>query len=187
MNHFPIDQSLQDEISRFITNRVSNPQDAEDLLQDILIKAYLKQEQLQDASRLRAWLFQIARHTLIDYYRRPAAESIPFDALAETLVNEHLTYEEDFSDPSGSSLSDCVTSLIPFLSDKYRQALVMADLEGQPQTELSQQLGLSYSGVKSRVQRGREQLGQLLETFCHPQLTEAYQDHPETEMQACCL
>lgn len=167
-----------EELRTFIQRRIENPLDAEDVLQDVLLKAYRQQHQLNDANSVRAWLYQIARHTIIDFYRLQRAQLVPLDAYAELLPES--TAEQDID----VDIIRCVVSLVDALPDKYRAALVAADLYEIPQHVLSDQLGLSYSGTKSRVQRGREKLRQLLEERCH---TEVAQYHAMHIANPCCL
>lgn len=59
-------------LNAFLLSRVSNPVDAEALSQEILLKTHINIHQLKDPSRVKAWLFQIANHTFIDFYRKQA-------------------------------------------------------------------------------------------------------------------
>jgi RNA polymerase sigma-70 factor, ECF subfamily len=63
-------------------------------------------------------------------------------------------------------ISPCLRPMLNYLPEKYREAVRFADLEGMTQIELANRLGLSLSGAKSRVQRGREQLKALLMECC---------------------
>ena len=63
-------------------------------------------------------------------------------------------------------LATCIEPLIHTLPEKYRQALLLTDIEGMPQTKLAEALGLSASGAKSRVQRARQKLRYAIQTCC---------------------
>ena len=147
----------------FLVSKVNNPDDAEDLLQEILIKTHKNMSSLKDPKKFKAWLFQIARNTLIDYYRKPSrnlsAESLPELAKAR---------EEDSEaqDKMRQKLLKCIKPFINNLPKKYGEAVEAIDLEGLSQKELAQQLGLSHSAVKSRVQRGRQKLAELFQQCC---------------------
>jgi RNA polymerase sigma-70 factor, ECF subfamily len=67
-------------------------------------------------------------------------------------------------------LAGCLRPMISRLSGEYRQAVVLVDLEGLTQQAAAVQLGLSLSGMKSRVQRGRRQLKGMLEACCKIEL-----------------
>jgi len=145
---------------RFIRKRVANEHDAEDVLQDVFVKIHQRIDQLQDAEKLPAWVFQIARRAVIDYYRArsstPEQAEVP-DELAERRAPE----------PVSAEVADCLTPMVERLPEPYRQAVVMTELEGRTQRELADSLGLSVSGAKSRVQRGREHLKTMLLDCCH--------------------
>ena len=59
-----------DDLRLFILRRVNSPEDADDLLQETFIKIHRKLDTLEDRERLNAWVYQIARNTITDYYRR---------------------------------------------------------------------------------------------------------------------
>jgi len=143
----------------FIQNRVSDPEDADDLLQEVFVKLHTRLDTLQDEDRLVPWIYQVARHTIIDYYRarRPA---LP---LPERLLVE----SDEASDDPTTQLARGLRAMIACLPKKYQQALVLTELEGQSQKVLADRLGLSLSGAKSRVQRGRTLLREAFLDCCH--------------------
>lgn len=147
----------------FLVSRVNDPDDAEDLLQEILIKTHKQLGSLKDPKKFKAWLFQIARNTLIDYYRKPSRNSS-----SETLPELADTQEEDSEAQENLrlELSQCIKPFMKDLPQKYREVLEAIDLQGHSQKELAQQLGLSHSTVKSRVQRGRQKLAALFQECC---------------------
>lgn len=143
----------------FIRRRVNDPDDAEDILQEVFLKIHTKIDTLEDGDRLVPWLYQITRNTIIDYYRsrRPA------DELPESLVVDPEPVESDPTAQLAAGLREFMTCL----PDKYRRALVLTELDGLKQAELAGRMGISVSGAKSRVQRGREMLRQALLECCH--------------------
>lgn len=142
----------------YIRARVSDHAAAEDILQDVFLKAHRKEHQLQSAKKLEGWLFLIARNAVIDHYRKikPTAE-LPEDLMAET-GDPELEHAEQ--------LREAFRKMIFSLPEPYRQALVLTEFEGLTQKELATRLGISLSGAKSRVQRGREKLKQDLLECC---------------------
>jgi len=99
--------------------------------------------------RLESWIYQIARNRVIDHYRRQRH----WVDLPETLIIE----DEDEEEP--------IEKLLPYLwesveelPDAYREALILADLQGIAQQDLADKLGITYSGAKSRVQRARQKV-----------------------------
>ncbi len=110
------------------------------------------------AKKINSWIYQISRNEIIDYYRARR----PQDELSDQL-REELREEED---RVVEELSQCMRPMVQRLPHKYREAIEFSDLEGFTQKELSDRLGISLSGAKSRVQRGREKLRQLMLACC---------------------
>lgn len=159
-------QNYQQPLRHFLQTRVHNPADVDDLLQDILIKSYQRLGTIQQPSKVQAWLFQIARNTLIDYYRRPRPNRADVDITHLHQFNDKV---EDY-EQTRQELARCIRPLIDKLPDKYREAVDLVDLQGKSQKVLAAELGLSHSAVKSRVQRGRRLLGSLFQACCQYQL-----------------
>lgn len=152
-------QSFAKQLQLYILGRVNQPEDAEDLLQDVFVKIHMHLETLEDEEYLVPWLYRITRNTIIDYYRSRLA----FDELPEDLSIDHELLQPDLESRLAEGLRDMVMNL----PAKYRQALILTEFEGFKQTELASELGISISGAKSRVQRGRALLKQELFNCCH--------------------
>lgn len=152
-------QAYRDELYRFVLKRVRNEAAAEDIVQEALVKAYTHRETLREPSRLRSWLYQIIRHTIIDYHRgqRPS-EPVPDDLLPTDVGEENCQ--------AGRELAGCLAPLLDGIPAAYREALRLADMEGVTQQDVATRLGLSLSGAKSRVQRARRMLQEALLTCC---------------------
>jgi len=142
----------------FLLNRMSNRDDVDDLLQNIMVKIYEKRHSVKSESSVKSWLFQVANNTLIDHYRSRQRE--------KGLCSSDLWYEEAQAD-SASDLANCVRPFILALPSNSAKLLTDIDIEGQSQKEYAAQLGLSYSTLKSRVQKAREQLRSLFEDCCY--------------------
>ncbi|QBD82776.1 RNA polymerase sigma factor SigZ [Ktedonosporobacter rubrisoli] len=149
---------------QFIRKRVADSGTAEDLLQEVFLKIHQQVETLKEVKKLESWVYQITRHAIIDYYRstRPTTrlEEPEVKALPEALPDDDIV----------SELFPCVRAMINNLPEPDRQALVLTEYQGLTQKELSARLGLSFSGAKSRVQRAREKLRQMLLACCHFEL-----------------
>ena len=126
-------------------------EDAEDIVQDILFKAARGTDQIRSEDRVEAWLYGIARTTLIDHYRK---HRTPTESMTEEPADE-----EEQAD-SIQSIAACLEPFIQELEPPYRDALVMADLHRVPQAEVANRLGISLSAAKSRIQRARKQLAE---------------------------
>ena len=173
-------------LQQFIRRRVSDEATAEDVLQDVFLKIHLHVEALKDVKKLESWIYQITRNAIIDSYR----ESRPTTTLEAAEV---LDLPEELPDDDVvSELLPCVRAMVRSLPELDRQALVLTEYQGLTQKELSERLGLSFSGAKSRVQRAREKLKQQLLECCHFELDRRghiidYQPRCHScETAACC-
>jgi RNA polymerase sigma-70 factor (ECF subfamily) len=152
-------QSLNTPLERFIRSRVPDEQTAHDLLQDVYLKIHRNIDTLHDDDRMQAWVYQIARNTIHDFYR---SEKSTLE------ITEMLPApDEESEDEITARLAQSVRRMLDLLSDDYREALLLVDYEGLSQKELAERLGISLSGAKSRVQRGRKMLRELLLLCCH--------------------
>jgi RNA polymerase sigma-70 factor (ECF subfamily) len=152
-------ERLHVRLFRFIRARVEDDASAEDILQEVFLRIHSRMDSLADSSRLDSWVYQIARHAVIDHYRR-RRELVE---IPETLVDEAMIEEPDEADILASSLREMVEAL----PEPYRQALLLTEYQGLTQTELAEQLGISLSGAKSRVQRARQRIKDGLLSCCH--------------------
>jgi RNA polymerase sigma-70 factor (ECF subfamily) len=144
-------------LRQFIRGRVSDDATADDILQDIFLKIQTRLGQLEDSSRLQSWIFLMARNAVIDHYRtRKETVEVPVTLIAD----------EPGDDVDIEELQAAFRRMIDELPEPYREAIVLTELEGLTQKELAERLGISLSGAKSRVQRGREQLKQTLLDCC---------------------
>lgn len=145
-------------LERFIRSRVPDAQTADDLLQDVYVKIHTHLDSVRDEERLRAWVYKIARNVIHDYYRSQK----PTDELPDALIQ----IEDDDEDIT-ERLAISVRSMIDLLPAEYREALILTEIDGLTQAELAERRGISVSGAKSRVQRGRKLLRALLYECCH--------------------
>jgi RNA polymerase sigma-70 factor, ECF subfamily len=154
----------------FIAKRVADEASVEDLSQEVFVRMQRGLGGLKHESRLVAWIYQIARHAIIDYYRARNRQPERPVGLASDLESLHpASLPLESSKSSGqlrTELAGCLRPMIERLSEDYRQAVTLVDLEGLAQHEAAARLGLSVSGMKSRVQRGRRQLRDMLEACC---------------------
>ncbi|HWA26555.1 MAG TPA: RNA polymerase sigma factor SigZ [Lacunisphaera sp.] len=142
----------------FIRRRVRDDATADDLAQEALLKVYRSRATLRDGTRLEAWLYQIARGTIIDHYRRqrPQAE------LPASLAGES-------ADEIAALRARVLASLKRFLEElpeAYREPVRLAELEELPLARIALRLDLSLTAVKSRVRRGRAMLKKKLQACC---------------------
>lgn len=140
----------------YVAKRVDDRDAVEDILQDVFLKAHQNLPDLKARDRVAAWLFRIASNAIADHYRQ-----------RQRWVDLPLDLESPQPEPDRiADLADCLHPLIADLPETYRTALILSEIEGLPQSEVAHRLGLSVSGAKSRVQRGRAQLLERLNACC---------------------
>jgi RNA polymerase sigma-70 factor (ECF subfamily) len=148
---------LAERLGAFIARRVP-PQDVDDVLQDVLLRIHRSVRTLDDDSRFGPWVYSIARNAVIDVRRRRPVVTVQFD--------EHADARSQPDDPIGSPLLDCVAPFVARLPNGYREAITLVELRGLTQQEAADVAGVSLSGMKSRVQRGRRLMRAMFEECC---------------------
>jgi RNA polymerase sigma-70 factor, ECF subfamily len=142
----------------FIKSKIADEAATDDTLQNVFLKMHAGLASLEDNTKLQSWLYQIARNTIIDYYR---AHKPTID------IPEALTHPEpDPDEIIRRDLSDCLQPMIESLPEHYREAITFAELDGMTQKEVAQAQHISLSAAKSRIQRGRVLLKELLAECC---------------------
>jgi len=140
----------------FIRKKVGSGDVAEDIYQEVVLKILNKQDQLSGRQSLKSWLFTIAKNQIIDHYRKQKQ----FTDVGT------LELEDQSEINSYGDLEGCLSSLIAQLPDDYRQIIMLSELQGKSQKELSELLGVNYVTIRSKVQRGRERIRTLIFDAC---------------------
>ena len=145
----------------FVARRVATAE-IDDVMQDIFIRMQRSIGGLRDEERFTSWLFQIARSSVAEHARTRARHPVADSPELEPPAAES---EEDDREAM-RSLSTCITMFVAGLPSPYREAITLVELEGMTAREAAEIVGISVSGMKSRVQRGREQLRRMFEACC---------------------
>ena len=153
----------QQTLKAFLHSKVSTTADVEDLLQEILIKTFQNLHKVQDASSVKSWLFQLANNTIIDFYRKHARQQRDSKIDADELWFADLDHSEEFK----QKLSLCIEPFIQALPEQSASLLLAVDIKGQSQKALAEEQNVSYSTIKSRVQKSRGDLKNLFEQCCN--------------------
>ncbi len=155
-------EQLLNERSRllnFVRSKVDNPDLAEDILQESLLKALRAAPDLRDEEKLLPWFYRILNNAVIDTYRRRAVESKSIDKYAQEQVWV-IEPEDD------ALLCACFRDLLPTLKPEYASIIESLDLsEGDP-AQLAQALGITPNNLKVRRHRARQALRSRLEESC---------------------
>ncbi len=147
----------QSRLVAFIRSKVAEDM-VDDLLQEVFMKIHLRIGSLKDDTKLESWLYQITRNAITDYYRTKRI----FEELPEWLEQPQPEEEKSII----KELSSCLEPMVKELPDKYRTAIQLSEIEGKTQKEVAEKEGISLSGAKSRVQRGRAILKTMLDDCC---------------------
>jgi len=153
-------EDFKEPLKRFIAGRVVNEYDAEDILQEIFFKIHKHIGCLKEKSKVQAWVFQIARNAVIDHYRYQKTKA-QLSVVPEDIIDEPVAIID-----ANQDIIPCLRSMINYLPEKYRQAILLPVFEGLTQKELAEKLGLSLSEAKSRIQRARKELKGILLECC---------------------
>lgn len=141
----------------FLHKNISDPNDVEDVLQEVLIKTYKSLPKLRDNKKIKPWLFQIASNTIIDFYRRRKVDS------------DISEYEFSYTEPEQKVLQQLSKCIIPFINALPRQdadLLTAIEINGLTKKEFAEKIGVNYSTLKSRVQKSRKALFGLFDECC---------------------
>ena len=131
--------------------------DAEDVLQSVFLKIHQKLSSLKNEQRLEAWVFQIARNAIVDHLRKGQHDGNGVEEVAAEPPDDRGARTE---------VSRCIRALIEGLPAPQKRAVLLYELKGLPQATIAQQESISLSAAKSRVQRGRKRVKDLLEECC---------------------
>jgi RNA polymerase sigma-70 factor (ECF subfamily) len=164
---------LHASIHGFVRRRVREPADVDDIVQRIFLQVHRSLPQLRDADRLHGWLYRTARRAIADHYRAPARRrEVPAGGAGDVVPEEGLRSGDAREDEASAmqELAGCLPPLLAGLAETDREALRLIEVDGVTQTEAARRLGLSVSGMKSRVQRARVRLRTLVEACCRVEL-----------------
>ncbi len=146
-----------------------NAQDAEDLVQEAYLKAYKYYDKFEEGTNLKAWLFKILKNTFINSYRKkqnvpPQADFADIEGGFESAVSDQapVAIEDPETELLAEVLDEDVQRALDELSDDYRMAVVLADLEGFSYKEIAEILDVPVGTVMSRLYRGRRKLESTL-------------------------
>ena len=163
--------AYQDRIRRYVLSMVHDPDEADDVTQDVFLQVHRRLSSVRDPDAVVSWLYRIATHVCYDRYRKwsrqPRSQqldqnepSAPAEVAAtgtEASLGQLLDQVE---------MGACVRSYLDELSDDYRHAILLHDLEGLTNAEIAEMTGASLDAVKIRLHRARRKLESALSAHC---------------------
>lgn len=161
-------REFHDPLRRFVANRVIDPADVDDVLQDVYLRLVEHRDSLRAVEHLRGFLHHVARNAIADLHRRRARSA----TRDRKFAGEPDEAEATGDSPEGGRefLAACLAPIVRRLDEPYREAISLVELDGLTQAEAADRVGISLSGMKSRVQRGRERLRALVLACCEVEL-----------------
>jgi RNA polymerase sigma-70 factor (ECF subfamily) len=159
-------RDVHERLTAFVAQRIDDPADVADLVQTVFLRVHQHAAKVSDEEHLLPWLFQVTRNAIADHYRAPARRrEVPLDA-AEDPVDASGDGSGDEVAASTEALAACIRPLMERLAPIHREALALVEFDGISQVDAAARLGISVSGMKSRVQRGRVDLREALVACC---------------------
>jgi RNA polymerase sigma-70 factor, ECF subfamily len=165
------------ELKAFIQNKTRNTADTEDILQDAFIRIIRYWDKVHHSQNVRLYLYGIVRNTMLDHFKHKKT-------VLDNSNMQELFAEEESQNLNTTVAECCIRPFINKLPEHYREALLITEFQNIPQKELAEKLGISYSGAKSRVQRGKEKLKELIMECC-PYQSDIYGNIISNEKEAC--
>lgn len=165
---------MNDRLTNFVNGKVKDPELTKDIVQDVFLKAFTKFDTVKNKDKLVSWIYQITRNEIVSHFRK----------LNFNTSSDNIEKQDDVDESLTSELTHCISPFINSLPEKYKQAIILADIENVPQKEIAERLNISYSGAKSRVQRGRELLKSSYDQCCEIS-TDVYGDVIEYKSKNC--
>ncbi len=156
----------RDEYLTFLAARVS-PADAEDLLQQSLLRAQNRLHTLRDPTRLRAWFYRLLRRAVADHHARRARDQQRLGELAAEVGSQT---------PEETASCACSLGLLSGLRPEYRTMLEQVDLEDRSLADVASELGITTNNATVRLYRARRALRQSLSEHCSTTLVRECQD-----------
>jgi RNA polymerase sigma-70 factor, ECF subfamily len=154
-------------LQAFVARRVANPADAEDIVQSAFLQMHRHVDGIRDAGRIQAWLYRVVRRGVADYYRSGhrrrevlSGSSIDIDALGPRPV------EGDEDEAARREVAACLAPAVERLKSNDQEAIVLTEIKGLRLADAAQRVGVSLTGMKSRVQRARLRLREAMLNCC---------------------
>ena len=144
-------------LRRFYGRRLQAlPDEVEDLVQETLLALHMQRGTYDDTLSVSSWVFAIARHKLVDLWRRRGRRDNLNDSLDDLTEDQHPLAQEEL--PSRRDLA----VLLEQLPESQQQAILLTKIEGLSMAEASERSGVSVAALKVQVHRGLKQLAALV-------------------------
>lgn len=155
-------RDIEARLRPYVARRVASAAEADDIVQEILVRVLKGLATLRDDESFGGWVYRVAARTIVDMGRSRARAPV---AEGNDVVD---TASDAPDEASGlrSDLVECVALFVARLPSPYREAITLTELQGLTQREAAEMVGTSLSGMKSRIQRGRDRIRTMFEACC---------------------
>ncbi len=161
-------QEVEKKLRAYVRRRVDGAH-ADDVLSEILLRLVRSQEKMEGARNPMAWIYRVAANAIADHHRKTAIERRMLESVRKEVSGDNA-HEGTINESESAALARCLIPMMKDLPAPYDEALFLTEIEGLSQVAAAEKLGLSVSGMKSRVQRGRQKLKAALLRCCHVEL-----------------
>jgi RNA polymerase sigma-70 factor (ECF subfamily) len=164
LNFYSIFDQYHDRLKKFVTITVKNEWAADDIVQEVFVRAHSKIDTLKDHDKIGSWLFRIAYRQCMDYFRKESRES------QEEIVDFRGVKTSDYPTTERKleqhQMSVCVQNQMLLLPGNYRTVIWLFDVLGFTLKEIADILELSVENVKIRLHRARKKFKSILSQKC---------------------
>jgi len=155
-------REIEARLRPYVARRVPLP-DVDDVLQDTFVRVHRGLADLSAEETFGAWVYRVAASAITDHRRKRARHPLVSGASSsEPAELVEASSDEDLE----ADLAECVALFVARLPSPYREAVTLTELQGLTQKQAAEMVGVSLSGMKSRVQRGRERIRHMFEECC---------------------
>lgn len=157
-------RDIEARLRPYVARRVASAAEVDDVVQEILVKIHGGLASLHDGERFGGWVYRIAERAIADSARARARARAPI--VQDVELSAGPGADADEAADLQLDLGECVALFVARLHSPYREAITLTELQGLTQKEAAEMLGVSLSGMKTRVQRGREKIREMFEECC---------------------
>jgi len=154
-------RDIESRLGPYVARR-AHPAEVDDIVQEILVKIHKGLATLRDEERFGGWVYRIAERAIADAAKARARAPVAAAGDVGAEPNANVDEPADLQ----LELGECVALFVAGLPSPYREAITLTELQGLTQKDAAEMLGVSLSGMKSRVQRGREKIRAMFEECC---------------------
>lgn len=150
--------NFYDQLKKYLIGKIGDIYLAEDIVQEVMLKVVSSHQKNIQVKNIKAWVYQIARNTLIDYYRKNKDKMEEYNEYIDQII---VSMRDDTFKPN-----EYLIPMIKLLPEKYSIPLLLSEIENKPQAEIAKIMGISLSATKMRIQRARRMLYHLFVECC---------------------